>query len=396
MTFVACLFLSIGMALAQSRISGKVTSAEDGQPVVGATIKVVGSKTASAITDVNGNFSISVPAGSRLEVTYIGMVPKTVKASSNMSIELNADSHALDDVIVVGYGTTRREAKTGSITSVSSKELADVPATSFDKMLAGKMAGVSITQTTGQPGSNSQIRIRGISSISAGNEPLYVVDGLPITSGDDGAFTNSSNALSAINPDDIESITVLKDAAAASVYGSRAANGVILITTKSGKEGKSHLTARAKFGISQLANDNNYGVMNAQQLLEYERTAIRNAGMDPDNPANPANAYRPMSILQGQLTNWMDAVTRNGKMQDYELTLSGGSARTKYYNSLNYQKTEGIFPGFEFSRINFRVNADHEINRFLKTGARINAGYSYSEDVPTQNFFYARGCVKTP
>ena len=389
MTFVACLFLSIGMALAQSRISGKVTSAEDGHPVVGATIKVVGSKTASAITDVDGNFSISVPAGSRLEVTYIGMVPKTVKASSNMSIELNADSHALDDVIVVGYGTTRREAKTGSITSVSSKELADVPATSFDKMLAGKMAGVSITQTTGQPGSNSQIRIRGISSISAGNEPLYVVDGLPITSGDDGAFTNSSNALSAINPDDIESITVLKDAAAASVYGSRAANGVILITTKSGKEGKSHLTARAKFGISQLANDNNYGVMNAQQLLEYERTAIRNAGMNPDNPANPANAYRPMSILQGPLYNWMDAVTRNGKMQDYELTLSGGSARTKYYNSLNYQKTEGVFPGFEFSRINFRVNADHEINRFLKTGARINAGYSYSEDVPTQDFYYS-------
>ena len=204
---------------------------------------------------------------------------------------------------------------------------------------------------------------------------MYVVDGLPITSGDDGAFTNSSNALSAINPDDIESITVLKDAAAASVYGSRAANGVILITTKSGKEGKSHLTARAKFGISQLANDNNYGVMNAQQLLEYERTAIRNAGMDPDNPANPANAYCPMSILQGPLYNWMDAVTRNGKMQDYELTLSGGSARTKYYNSLNYQKTEGVFPGFEFSRINFRVNADHEINRFLKTGARINARY---------------------
>ena len=387
MTAVAALAVSTSFAFAQSQISGKVTSSEDGQPVVGASIKVAGTNTGT-VTDIDGNFSLNAPAGTKLEISYIGMVSKTVKAGKSLSIVLDADDKSLDEVIVVGYGTTRREAKTGSITSVSSKDLADIPTTSFDKMLAGKMAGVSVTQSTGQPGSGAQIRIRGISSINAGNEPLYVVDGIAIIAGDDADFTNNANTLANINPDDIESITVLKDAAAASVYGSRAANGVILITTKSGKEGKSHITARVKYGISQLANDNDYGVMNAQQLLGYQRQAIINAGMNPDNPGNTANYYRPMSILSQPLNNWMDAMTRTGKTQEYEITMSGGSAKTKYYNSLSYHKTEGIYYGIDFERVNARVNVDHEINKYLKTGVRLNMGYSNSSDVPMGSLYY--------
>ena len=388
MTVVASVALSTSFAFAQSQISGKVTSSDDGQPVVGASIKVVGTNTGT-VTDIDGNFSLNAPAGEKLEISYIGMTSKTVKAGKNMQIVLDSDSKSLDDVIVVGYGTTRREAKTGSITAVSAKELADIPATSFDKMLAGKMAGVSITQSSGQPGSSSQIRIRGISSINAGNEPLYVVDGIAILGGEDNDFTNTANALSSINPDDIENITVLKDAAAASIYGSRAANGVILITTKSGKEGKSHITARVKYGISQLANDNNYGVMNAEELLSYQRQAIVNAGMDPDNPGNSSNYYRPYSILSQPMNNWMKEVTRNGHLQEYEITMQGGSAKTKYYNSLSYHKNEGIYEGTGYSRLNFRVNADHEINKYLKTGVRLNMGYSYTEDTPMQSLYYS-------
>ncbi len=383
----AGLFLCLGVALAQSQVSGTVTD-ENGEPVVGAAVRVSGTKTGT-VTDVDGNFSISAPADSRLDISYIGMQSKSVKAGRDLKIQLESADKTLDDVIVVGYGTTRREAKTGSITSVGSKELENVPATSFDKMLAGKLAGVQITQASGQPGSASQIRIRGISSINAGNEPLYVVDGIAIMAEDDADFTNTSNPLASINPDDIESITVLKDAAAASVYGSRAANGVILITTKSGKAGKSHVTARAKFGFSQLANDNDFGVMNAQQLLDYQRTAIINAGQDPDNPTNAANRYRPYSILTGPLTNWMDAMTRTGKLQEYELTLTGGSERTQYYSSLSYHKNEGIYYGVDYNRIQARVNADHQINQYLKTGARINAGYNKGNDIPMQSLYYS-------
>ena len=326
-----------------------------------------------------------------LRITYVGMEPIEITARPNMRIILTNDQKALDEVIVVGYGTQRREAKTGSITTVSGDEIADIPAISVDKMLAGKLAGVMITQNSGQPGSASSIRIRGTSSINAGNNPLYVVDGLPISTGDDSYLGNEStgNPLSTLNPNDIESITVLKDAAAASVYGSRAANGVILITTKSGKEGKSQFTARARFGLSYLANDNNFGVMNGQELLELQRQAIINAGKNPDDPTAGANYYRPYELLTRPQTNWMDNFTRTGKMQEYEITMSGGSAKTKYYNSVSYNKTDGVFYGFDFSRLIARVNVDHEINKWLKTGVRVSGGYRKSNDVPTQSLYYA-------
>ena len=316
------------------------------------------------------------------------MVSQQVKIQSGqMTITLAGDNRILDEVVVIGYGTTRREAKTGSITSVSSDELSELAASSFDKMLAGKMAGVQITSNSGQPGADSQIRIRGISSINAGNEPLYVIDGIAVMSGNQSTFTNTSNALAIINPNDIESITVLKDAAAASVYGSRAANGVILVTTKSGKEGKSRFTARAKYGVSNLANDKDYRAMNGQELWTYRRDAIINAGYNPDDP-NGGSYYYPQSMLQQPMTDWIDHFTRTGHMQDYEISATGGSNKTSYFSSASYHKNEGIFYGIKFEKIQARVNVDHELNKYLKTGVRVNAGYTYGEDVAMQSLYY--------
>ena len=386
---LAALFVTLGGVIAQTKVNGTVVSQDDGQPVVGASVLVVGTNTGS-VTDADGKFSLTVPAGKKtLRITYVGMEPLEISARPNMRILLTSDQRALDEVIVVGYGTQRREAKTGSITTVSGGEIAEIPATSFDKMLAGKLAGVQVTQISGQPGSGSTIRIRGTSSINAGNEPLYVIDGIAIQNFDDADFTNTNNPLAAINPNDIESITVLKDAAAASVYGSRAANGVILITTKSGKEGKSRFTARAKYGISSLANDNNFGVMNGQQLLEYQRQAIINAGKNPDDPTGGANYYRPYELLSRPQTNWMDEMTRQGKLQEYEITLSGGNGKTNYYNSLSYHKNEGIYYGFDYQRISGRINVDHELNQYLKTGTRTNLAYNEGNDVPMQRLYYA-------
>lgn len=372
-----------------AKVTGIVTSASDGEPVVGAAVSVKEVPTLGVATDLDGKFTFTnLPKEAKtLVVSYMGMITQEARVSSNMRIVLQEDAELLEDVMIVAYGTTKREAKTGSIVTVASDQIAEIPASSIDKMLAGKLAGVQITSSSGQPGSNSQIRIRGTSSINSGNEPLYVVDGIPVMDGDQSVFTNTNNPIAMISPEDIESITVLKDAASASVYGSRAANGVILITTKSGKEGKSTITARAKFGMSALANDNNYGVMNAQELLAYQRDAIINAGKDPDNPAG--SYYRPYSLLTKPLTNWMDHFTRLGQMQEYEVTMSGGNQKTKYYSSVSYHKNDGVFYGVTFNKFQARINADHQINKVLSTGVRINAGTMYNEDVPMQDLYYS-------
>ena len=202
----------------------------------------------------------------------------TAEQHWTLDIRLDPDKNVLDDVVVVAYGTVRREANTGSVSSVKNSELAEVPATSVDKMLSGKMAGVTITSGSGQPGSTSSIRVRGTSSINAGNEPLWVVDGIPVMSNDFRQLSNTGvgdgSSSTFLNPNDIESITVLKDAAAASVYGSRAANGVILVTTKSGKAGKARFTARAKFGAQQLINDNNVRPLTGSELIANRNNTL--------------------------------------------------------------------------------------------------------------------------
>ena len=381
LTLLLCALLAgISLAVAQTSISGTVLTAEDDEPVIGASILVKGTN-ASTITDNDGKFSIKIPegAGRTLVITYIGMERQEVFARNGMVVKLTSSDQALDDVVVVGYQTIRKEAKTGSIATVKGDDLASIPETSVDKMLSGKMAGVSVSSTNGQPGSAATIRVRGTSSIGAGSDPLYVVDGIPVESGNTGALSNSMNAIAMINASDIASVTVLKDAAAASIYGSRAANGVILITTKSGEAGKSKVTARARYGVTTLANDNDFGMANLQEYIQYQRDARINAGYDVDNPAS--QYYFPLSLAAKGGTNWMKELTRNGSLQEYELIASGGTGKTTYYTSLSYNKTDGIVPTVGFEKMQVRANLDTELNKWLKVGTRINAGYMKVSDV---------------
>ena len=379
-------------------ITGTVTDASTGEPIPFASVLVKGTRTGVS-TDLNGKYTISAAPNAVLTFSSIGYTESDIPVSNRTVIDavLSPSAIALEDVLVVAYGTVRREAKTGSVSTVKGEGIAEVPVTSVDKMLAGKMAGVQVTAASGQPGAASQIRVRGTSSINAGSEPLWVVDGIPVMNGDQSYFTNTGNAIASINPSDIESITVLKDAAAASVYGSRAANGVILVTTKSGKEGKARFNARAKFGISQLANDNNFGIMNAEQLLGYQRDAAKNR-MDIESAANkskydPDNAnglyYRPMSLLDKPLTDWMDHFSRLGNLSEYEINASAGNQRGKFYTSLSYQKNEGVFYGIDFSKLTARVNSDYKLTDKLEIGTRVNMAYTVANDVPMQSLYYS-------
>lgn len=379
---LCALLAGISLAVAQTSISGTVLSAENDEPVIGASILVKGAN-ASTITDTNGKFTIKIPdgAGRTLVISYIGMEKQEAFARNGMVVRLNSTDQTLDDVVVVGYQTIRKEAKTGSIATVDGDDLASIPETSVDRMLSGKMAGVSVSSTNGQPGATTEIRIRGTSSIGAGNEPLYVVDGIPVESGNTSSLTNSMNAIALINASDIASVTVLKDAAAASIYGSRAANGVILITTKSGEAGKSQITARARYGISTLANDNDFGMANLQEYIQYQRDARINAGYDVDDPAS--QYYFPQSLAAKGGTNWLKELTRTANLQEYELIASGGTGKTTYYTSLSYNNSEGIVPSVGFEKMQVRANLDTELNKWLKMGTRINGGYMKVND--TQN-----------
>jgi len=372
------------------QITGTVTDAENGEALPGVSVVVKGT-TIGAVTDFEGNFNISVPSAESLLVfSFVGMESQTIAVGTSTTIDvlMTVDAIKMDEVVVIGYGTSTREANTGAVTILDEDVLKDVPELSFDKMLAGKAAGVQVTATSGQPGASSQIRIRGTSSLNAGNDPLYVVDGIPIISGDITPYTNTGNALAMINPSDIESITILKDAAAASVYGSRAANGVILITTKSGKKGKSTVNLRATYGVTSLANDNNYRTMTGQELVGFMQDGSRNAGYDPLDPSS-GTYYVPNSLLDGELTNWMDEVSRYGNIQEYELGVTGGNEKTSHYTSGLYSRTEGVFYGVDYTKYQLRSNITHKVSDRLNMGVRFNAFHSEMNDVPMQSLYYA-------
>ena len=235
---LAGLLLCIGMALAQTQVKGIVVSQEDGEPIVGASVMIVGTKMGT-VTDVNGNFSLNAERGKKLRVTYLGMVPKDVTAADNMRIELTPEDRTLNEVVVTAMGIKREAKALGfSATSVKGEEMAQARTNDIMSSLAGKVAGVQITSSSGDPGGSKSVIIRGISSLSGNNQPLYIIDGVPLTNaavyGDDGLNKGSDfgNGASAVNPDDVESMTILKGAAATALYGSRAANGVILITPR--------------------------------------------------------------------------------------------------------------------------------------------------------------------
>ena len=394
--FFAVVAMLLPMAAFAQNITVKgLVSEDNGEPIPGVAVQLKGSATSYAITDANGSYTITAPSAGTLVFSCLGFQSEEVAVAGQavINVVLKADTQLLDDVIVVAYGTVRREANTGSVVAMKGEKLADNTATSIDKMLQGKMAGVSISSASGQPGSSTQIRVRGTSSINAGNEPLWVVDGIPVINEDmrmTSYYGNSEGGSSTnfLNPNDIESITVLKDAAAASIYGSRAANGVILVTTKSGKAGQAKFTARAKFGAQQLANDNNYRPMTGLELVNYWRDAAVNGGYNPDDPTSAY--YVPYSLLQNGTHSWYDDLTKVGLVQEYEISATGGNDKASYFSSLSYHDNDGVYYKTGFKRVSFRLNADYQLTKTLKAGARISAAYTHTDmGSITGSSFYA-------
>ncbi len=371
------------------QVKGVVSDATTGETIPFASIQVKGT-TKVATTDANGAYTINAPANATLVVSFVGYADAEVPVNgrSVVNIAIEQDSEQLEDVLVVAYGTVSKEAKTGSVTTVKTESIGDAPVASVEKMLAGKMAGVQISSYSGQPGAPSTVRIRGISSIGAGSDPLWVVDGVPIMTNDQNVMSNvgagSGTTMSSINPNDIESITVLKDAAAASIYGSRAANGVILVTTKKGKQGKASFTARAKVGVTQLSNDKGFKPATPEQLIAFHRDALTNAGYNPDD-------YRPLSMLDMEMTDWMDHFTRVGRMQEYEVNAMGGNDKGTFYTSLAYHDETGIYYGVDYKRFTARINADYKLLKNLKAGVSVNAGHSDQNSGQMGRLFYSNG-----
>ena len=375
--------LSCGVAFAQTSVTGKVVASEDGEPVIGASIKVAGTNTGT-VTDVDGNFSLNVPAGSKLEITYIGMNPQTVKASSNMKIALTSDNKTLDEVVVVAYGTTTKASFTGSAAVMKDKDMSAAKS-SLIKSLEGKMAGVNIGASTGDPGADQKVLIRGIGSISGSTQPLYVIDGVPVSNSDmQSSGLRSQSILSSINPNDIESMTVLKDAAASSLYGSRAANGVIIITTKKGKEGKTHVNYDMQIGWSNIAKKSALETMNSAEMKQYWKDALQGyfvyaEGMDEATAAAAAAEEIPSWFYNyntNETTDWYKEVYRTGFTTDHQVSINGGNDRTKFFTSFGYNKVEGTVKGSSFQRYSGRLNLDHKVTDWFKISAKEMLSFS--------------------
>lgn len=381
--FVGGAILSCGVAFAQTSVTGKVVASEDGEPVIGASIKVAGTNTGT-VTDVDGNFSLNVPAGSKLEITYIGMNPQTVKASSNMKIALTSDNKTLDEVVVVAYGTTTKASFTGSAAVMKDKDMSAAKS-SLIKSLEGKMAGVNIGASTGDPGADQKVLIRGIGSISGSTQPLYVIDGVPVSNSDmQSSGLRSQSILSSINPNDIESMTVLKDAAASSLYGSRAANGVIIITTKKGKEGKTHVNYDMQIGWSNIAKKSALETMNSAEMKQYWKNALQGyfvyyEGMDEATAAAAAAEEIPSWFYNyntNETTDWYKEVYRTGFTTDHQVSINGGNDRTKFFTSFGYNKVEGTVKGSSFQRYSGRLNLDHKVTDWFKISAKEMLSFS--------------------
>ena len=364
MMFFACLFLSIGMAMAQTHVSGIVTSSEDGEPVIGATVKVVGSQTAGTVTDIEGRFSLSVSKpGVELEFSSIGMVSKRVKASENMTVVLQVDSHTLEQVVITGYGSAKKLGSVvGSIASVDKKKLESIVTPNFTDALAGQVSGLSVLSGAGDPSQSATIRLRGINSIQSSSQPLFILDGAPI----DAAF------YATLNPADIESITVLKDAASTAIYGARAANGVIVLTSKQGKYSEQvSLSVRAQYGIAGPTSDG-VEMMNSKQYVKFR-----------DLIGQPvSDEVRTLVDKYNINTNWRDEMIDNAAPTlDVNATMQGGGQTVNYYVSFNHHKQDGLIEMSKMHRntLNARINA--RLNRFFKIGFTTNLGVQrYSQN----------------
>ena len=392
----ACLFLFVGMAMAQTKVSGTVLSYEDNEPVVGAAVRVVGTNI-GAVTDVNGKFTITCPQGKNtLSISYVGMESIEVSARANMRILLKNDAQNLDEIVVVAYGTAKKQSITGAVSSIDAKEIDKRIATSVTGALEGAAPGVQVNNTYGEPGAEPTIRIRGIGSINGSNTPLYVVDGV-IYSGN----------ISDLNSNDIQSISVLKDAASSALYGNRAAAGVVIITTKAGR-------STSNSSISLKVNHGFYG----RGLKEYDRLGVKDwmetswdamkhyamtgsLGLGEAEAAQYATEHLATDVIQNNIFNadptqlfdangkltasvkpgytdldWEDNVERTGNRQEYNLDGNYTSDKVSVYSSIGYLKENGYIVGSDFERYTGRVNTTFTPNKWITSGLNVNASIS--------------------
>jgi TonB-dependent starch-binding outer membrane protein SusC len=357
------LLLVSSTIMAQNRITGKVTNAADNQPIVGATVQEKGTNNATQ-TDNEGSFGITAASNATLVITVVGYTSQEVAVNgrSNISLGMQATAGGLDEVVVVGYGTQRRTRVTGAVSTVSGKTIAELPVPSVAQALQGRVAGVQVTNN-GSPGAQPIVRIRGISSISFASNPLFVVDGFP--TGD----------LSAIDTRDIESVDVLKDASAAAIYGSRATNGVIMITTKKGKrEGKFSVSLDSYIGTQSVTK--RLDLLNTNQYLQYAKNLLGDATFATVGRFQSANFNQPIYAGASQTyaqtnTDWQDEYFRKGMYTQHNIGLSGGNNVSRFYASAGYFKQEGTTPAVAYERYNFRINSDHQINKIFTFGENL-------------------------
>lgn len=374
------LLLTASLAMAQNRIvSGTVTGAADGRTIPGVTIMEKGTVNGTT-TDSKGHYSLKINNNAKaLVFSFMGMktIEIAVKDSDLINAVLEDEKIDLEEVVVVGYGAVKKSDLTGSVASIRAEDLKRIPVNSLDQGLQGKVSGVQVTQLSSQPGGAMSVRIRGGNSIMAGNEPLYVIDGVLIESQVDMSWIGSpsQNGLSSINPNDIESMEILKDASATSIYGARGANGVVLITTKRGKAGKDNLNFETYFGVQKKAKD--IEVMNASQFAELYDEAGYNADPEFYVPLYP----NPDSLGEG--TDWQSEIYRMAPMQNYQLNFSGSNEKTTYSMSAGYYNQKGIIEGSDFKRYSFRLNLDRKVSDKVTVGSNLSYNQTIANTVPT-------------
>ena len=407
LTLSAVLLLLVN-AMSQSQVTGKITD-EKGQGVSNASVLVKGTRIGTT-TNAEGTFTINVPAkGKTLVISSVDMTPREVAITgSSVNVTLTPKTGNLEEVIVVGYGSQKKTDVSSSLTKLGGEKVANIPFSSVDQMLQGKVAGLQSGTFSGQPGANQQVRIRGTGSFSVSSQPLYVVDGIQINSGDLSRLTTTSNVLSNINSDDIESLTVLKDAAATSIYGARGGNGVIIITTKKGKAGKTQFGVSAEGGTNKLGKiaPNAVPLRSADWLALFQEAYI-NAGGTAANAATVAANYGDGTVD----IDWLHQLTRTGTQQQYNLSASGGDGKTNFYVSGGYFQQEASTIGSDLTRYSAKINLDHIASKRLsfslnltptysKENASISNGSQFANPVlgvfflrPTQNPYNADGTL---
>lgn len=382
------LFAMVSMSLtAQVTVTGTVLEAT-GDPIIGASVVEKGQK-GGVTTDIDGNFTIKVQkADATLVISYIGMKTEEIKLNGRTKVEvtLHDSSEALNELVVVGYGTQKRSDITGSVASLSEDQMRQSIVTNADQMLQGKVAGVQVTQNSGAPGGATSVRIRGASSLNSSNEPLYIIDGVPMggstsiggfdwMGGSNGQTT--VNPLASIAPSDIVSIDVLKDASACAIYGAAGANGVVMVTTRRGSAGKSNITYDGYVAWQQVAKK--LDMMDLREYAQYQ-TQLYEEGIL--NDSNYDKMYSDPSIL-GKGTDWQDEIFRTAMMQSHQVGVTGGNEKTQFAMSAGWMKQEGIIIGSDFTRFNTRFNIDNNFTKWFKIGG--NLAYTRTDETITRN-----------